>query len=148
MNEENTWIYQGKPFQLPEDHEWYGFVYLITNKHDGRKYCGKKFFWSRTTRVKNKKRKKVLIESDWKTYFGSNNQLKEDVANIGADVFIREILHLCRSKSECAYLEAKEQFDREVLLSKEYYNSWISLKITKKHLQKYAEKKQEQIQID
>jgi hypothetical protein len=68
--------------------------------------------------------------------------LKEDVETAGKANFQREILHLCKTKSECSYLEAKEQIDREVLLSDDYYNSWISLKVTKKHLAKYAKRRQ------
>lgn len=135
------WIYMNESYcEAPERKELYGFVYLITNLSDGRQYVGKKFFWSMRSRQVNGKKKRFLAESDWKEYWGSNDELKKDIEVGGYKNFRREILYLCSSKSECAYLEAKEQIDREVLLSKKYYNSWISLKITKKHLQKYAEK--------
>ena len=93
---------------------------------------GKKFFWSRKTlpiTKTRKRRKRLLVESDWRTYYGSNKYLQEDVVNQGSDMFYREILHLCKTKGECAYLEAKEQFDRNVLLTDEYYNGIISCKI-------------------
>tara|TARA_B100001057_G_scaffold105067_1_gene102532 strand:+ start:807 stop:1241 length:435 start_codon:yes stop_codon:yes gene_type:complete len=129
------WQYQGKEWQPPEEfnHEdVYGFVYLITNRATGKKYVGKKFFWSKKTlpiTKTRKRRKRLLIESDWRTYYGSNKHLKEDVVNQGSDMFYREILHLCKTKGECAYLETKEQFDREVLLTDDYYNGIISCKI-------------------
>ena len=129
------WQYQGKEWQPPEEfnHEdAYGFVYLITNRATGRKYVGKKFFWSKKTlpiTKTRKRRKKLLVESDWRTYYGSNKHLQEDVVNQGSDMFFREILHLCKTKGECSYLETKEQFDRNVLLTDEYYNGIISCKI-------------------
>jgi hypothetical protein len=141
-SKEPEWLLEGKSFtETPERKELYGFVYLITNLITGRKYVGKKLFWFMKTRQINKKKKRFLAESDWRDYWGSNDELKKDIDIAGSSNFKREILHLCSSKSECSYLEAKEQIDRGVLLSKEYYNSWISLKITKKHLAKYAQKK-------
>ena len=135
MTTDNPWLYQGKEWQLPEDFNpdvVYGFVYLITNKKDQKKYVGKKFFWSQKTlpiTKKRKRRKRLKVESDWRTYWGSNKYLVEDVKNHGPEDFTREILHLCKTKGECAYYEAKEQFDREVLLTEEYYNGIISCKI-------------------
>lgn len=76
-----------------------------------------------------KRRKKVLVESDWRTYYGSNNHLNEDVEKQGAEMFHREILHMCKTKGECSYLEAKEQFDREVLLTDDYYNGIIQIRL-------------------
>lgn len=135
MITDNPWLYQGKEWQLPEEFNpdvVYGFVYLITNKMDQKKYVGKKFFWSQKTlpiTKKRKRRKRLKVESDWRTYWGSNKYLVEDVKNHGPENFTREILHLCKTKGECAYYEAKEQFDREVLLTEEYYNGIISCKI-------------------
>ena len=135
MTTDNPWLYQGKEWQLPEDFNpdvVFGFVYLITNKMDQKKYVGKKFFWSQKTlpiTKKRKRRKRLKVESDWRTYSGSNKYLVEDVKNHGPENFTREILHLCKTKGECAYYEAKEQFDREVLLTEEYYNGIISCKI-------------------
>ena len=135
MTTDNPWLYQGKEWQLPEDFNpdvVYGFVYLITNKKDQKKYVGKKFFWSQKTlpiTKKRKRRKRLKVESDWRTYWGSNKYLVEDVKTHGPENFTREILHLCKTKGECAYYEAKEQFDREVLLTEEYYNGIISCKI-------------------
>jgi len=131
----NKWQYQGKDYKLPEDtshKDVYGFVYLITNRATGRMYIGKKFFWSKKTlpiTKTRKRRKKLLVESDWQNYYGSNVHLKEEVDKQGDEMFHREILHLCKSKGECAYIEAKEQFDRDVLLNDKYYNGIINCRI-------------------
>ena len=129
------WLYNGKEWQPPEDFDssiYYGFVYLITNEKTDQKYIGKKFFWSKKTlgiTKKRKRKKKLLVESDWKDYFGSNRLLNEEIIDKGNTHFKREILHLCKSRGECAYMEAKEQFDRDVLLTDEYYNGIIACKI-------------------
>lgn len=128
------WIFMDEVFQ--EDvKNYYGFVYLITNLYNGKKYYGKKSFWFSKTKVVKKKTKKFLVESDWKEYTGSSDILNEDVQSLGLDNFRREILMLCNTKSECSYYEAKYQFESDVLLRPdEYYNSWISCRITRKHL--------------
>ena len=114
--------------------DYIGFVYEITNLTNNRKYIGKKLLRrSKTKQVKGKK-KRTLVESDWKDYYGSNKELQEDVANIGIANFKRVILKLCKSKGECSYYEAKHQFLLDVLVDLSYYNSWISCKIHRKHL--------------
>ena len=95
-------------------------------------YVGKKFFWSKKTlpiTKTRKRRKKLLVESDWKDYYGSNTYLKEEVEKQGDEMFHREILHLCKTKGECAYMEAKEQFARDVLIDDKYYNGIINCRI-------------------
>lgn len=129
------WVYQGIEWQPPEDFDpnnVYGFVYIITNLKNQRKYVGKKFFWSQKTlpiTKTRKRRKKLKVESDWRTYWGSNKHLVAEIEEFGTDNYTREILHLCKTKGDCAYMEAKEQFDRDVLLTEEYYNGIISCKI-------------------
>lgn len=129
------WVYDGKTYELPKDcdhKDVYGFVYLITNRATGRMYIGKKFFWSKKTlpiTKTRKRRKRLLVESDWKNYYGSNVHLKEEVEKQGDEMFHREILHLCKTKGECAYLEAKEQFARDVLIDDKYYNGIINCRI-------------------
>jgi len=131
----NSWLYKGIEFVPPKNFssdDYYGFVYMITNRATGRKYVGKKFFWSKKTlpiTKTRKRRKRLLVESDWRDYYGSNVHLKEEVQKMGADCFHREILHLCKSKGECAYMETKEQFDRDVLLTDDYYNGIINCRI-------------------
>ena len=137
-----TWLYEGKDLeQLPED--CVGFVYLITNCVSGRKYIGKKLakFKKTTTRtVKykngNKRKKKIRsqVDSDWREYYGSNLELIEDVKTLGVENFTREILYLCKSKAECSYVEAREQFSRRVLESEEYYNGHIQVRVHGSHI--------------
>ena len=137
-----TWYYKNEIVtELPE--EAVGFVYLITCTVTGRKYIGKKLAkFSKTTyktvKLKNgtKKRKKIRgkVDSDWQTYYGSNLELQNDVKNLGINKFTREILHYCTSKAETSYLEAREQFDRKVLESKDYYNGQISVRVHGSHI--------------
>ena len=132
----NHWLLEDTIYSPQElnDKEVYGFVYLIENLTNGRKYIGKKFFWSAKTKQVNKKKKRYKVESDWKDYYGSSAELGIEIANIGKESFKRTILHLCKTKAECAYLELKEQIERNVLLSDEYYNAWIQVKVRKSHL--------------
>ena len=137
-----TWLYEGKDIdQLPED--CVGFVYLITNCVSGRKYIGKKLAkFAKTTykivKLKNgtKKRKKIRskIDSDWHTYYGSNIELNKDVAELGSENFKREILYYCKSKAECSYIEAREQFKYKVLESENWYNGHIQVRVHGSHI--------------
>ena len=134
-----TWYYQGEVFE-PNESEiepYVGFVYCITEIDTGKKYIGKKNFWSvrRLPPLKGKKRKRVVRkESDWQTYYGSNDQLKLLVEERGGDAYRREILKLCKSKGELSYAELVEQVEREVLLRDDYYNGIIQVRISSKHL--------------
>lgn len=133
----DQWTYNETPFESEDIGNYAGFVYLITDVSNGKKYVGKKNFWStrRLPPLKGKTRKRtVKKESDWKDYFGSSEQVKLLVESHGRDNFKREILHLCNTKGEMSYLEAKEQFDRNVLFSDEYYNEFIGCKIHAKHV--------------
>jgi len=137
-----TWLFENSLVEtLPED--CVGFVYLITNKLTGRMYVGKKLAkFSKTTyrmvKLKNgkKKRKKIKgkIDSDWQTYYGSNTELNKDVAELGEENFTREILYYCRSKAECSYIEAREQFSRKVLETTNYYNGHIQVRVHGSHI--------------
>jgi len=139
-----TWYFQNEIVEtLPED--CVGFVYLITNNITGRKYIGKKLAkFAKTTyktvKLKNgtKKKKKIRskIDSDWRDYYGSNLELSKDVDTLGRENFKREIMFYCKSKSECSYIEAREQFTHKVLESKDYYNGQISVRVHGSHILK------------
>jgi len=131
------WIYDSKDFTEDLIGDNYGFVYQITNLTNNKKYIGKKFFYSTKTKQVKGKKKKIKVQSDWQTYYGSSDTLKQDVLSLGHDSFSREILHLCRSKGECGYLEAKEQFVRGVMESDDYYNTWIMVRVRKSHIKDY-----------
>ena len=125
------WTYQGKKIDtIPEEYE--GFVYLITNKTNNRKYIGKKLAKFKTTKrpLKGKMNKRRgYKEADWRDYWGSSDKLQADVDELGAENFTREILYFCTSRAEMSYLEAKEQFDRRVLETEEYYNGIINVRV-------------------
>jgi antitoxin component YwqK of YwqJK toxin-antitoxin module len=129
-----NWQYNGSDFTEDLIGDNYGFVYQITNLTNGRKYIGKKFFYSAKTKQVKGKRKKIKVPSDWQTYYGSSAELTKDVLQLGHEQFNREILHLCLSKGDCGYLEAKEQFINGALESDDYYNTWIMVRVRKSHL--------------
>lgn len=140
-----NWIYQGNPV-IEIDDSITGFIYVITNNTDGRKYFGKKQSKFKKTSIKTvtlkngtKKKKKIrtLIDSDWMTYFGSSEELKKDVETLGVVNFSREILQFCYSLTELSYYEAKIQFVTDCLLHPDkYYNSWVSVRTRRDHLLK------------
>ena len=130
------WYYNDEQFDVTPE-EFQGFVYMITDLNNGKKYIGKKFFWKPKTLPKTKTRKrrvKTRVESDWRQYYGSSAEVKTLVENNGADSFKREILRLCKTKGECSYYEAKLQFEYDVLLRDDFYNEFIGCKIHSKHL--------------
>ena len=129
-----TWTYNGAEFTEEMISDNYGFVYLITNTLTGRKYIGKKYFYSSKTKVVKGKKKKFKVSSDWKTYYGSSAEVTKDVLQLGQENFSREIIYLCKSKGECGYLEAKEQFTKGALESDDYYNTWIMVRVRKSHI--------------
>lgn len=135
-----NWTYNNTDFTENDIGDNYGFVYIITNTITGKKYIGKKFFYSMKTKVIKGKKKRYKVFSDWQTYYGSNTELQNDVKLQGMEAFTREIIHLCKSKGECGYLEAKEQFDRSVLESNDYYNTWIMVRVRKSHIKAFNER--------
>lgn len=124
------WYYQNELLEtIPES--TIGFVYCITNLTNNKKYIGKKnFYFSKTKKIKTKK-KRIKVESDWKEYWSSSNSVKEDVEKLGKENFKREIIHLCTSKSQMSYLELREQIDRRVMETDDYYNEYIMARIHK-----------------
>jgi len=149
------WYYKDKPFATTIDlspfasqdgiswtenlNDWQGFVYIITDLTNDKMYVGKKGFWSKKTQppLKGKTRKRrSIVESDWKTYYGSSETVKQLYEEKGDEGFYREILHFCKTKGEMSYLETKEQFDRAVLLDDKYYNGIINCRIHRSHVQR------------
>jgi hypothetical protein len=133
-----SWFFLNTTDEFTEEHigEAFGFVYMITHLKTGRKYIGKKFFTkSKTKQVKGKK-KRSRVSSDWMFYWGSNKKLQEEVKENGKDQYVREILHLCKTRSECSYWETWEIFSRHALMHDSYYNEWVSCRIRKDHLVK------------
>jgi hypothetical protein len=110
---ENPWFYNDKPFTSTDIGDYFGFVYLITNKSNGRRYIGRKYLWQFRT-PKGKKRK-VKSESDWKNYYGSCPELKEDIIKFGRENFSRTILSLHKTKGKTNYEETRQLFNNNVL---------------------------------
>jgi len=136
-----TWLFEEKIFDDPE--QYYGFVYEITNEANGKKYIGRKYFTRAKTLppLKGKVRKRrSRIDSDWRTYWGSSEILKEEIKNYGEENFTRRILRLCKTKGETNYWEAKLQFEFDVLNAKlpngepAYYNENIMMKFTRRNI--------------
>ena len=129
MSYENPWTYLERTFDSDSIGDYFGFVYLITNKSNQRQYIGRKYFWS--FRKPPGKKRKVKQESDWKRYYGSCPELKEDIKKYGKEFFSREILSLHDTKGNCNFEETKQLFLNNVLSealddgSPAYYNSNI-----------------------
>jgi len=129
MSYENPWVFEGRTFLSEDINDLYGFVYRITNIQSGKKYIGRKYFWS--FRKPPGKKKRVRQESDWKRYYGSCPELKEDIKKYGKEIFSREILSLHKTKGLCNYEETKQLFLNNVLSESldtggpAYYNSNI-----------------------
>ena len=124
-------MWKNKPKNI---NDYSGFVYLITNKTNGKKYIGKKKYWfkKRLKPLKGKKRRRIeYVESDWKTYYGSCNDLKADISKLGKNNFSREILKSYKYEWECTYHEARLQFENNVLFDDNYYNGQIRVRLGK-----------------
>ena len=135
-----TWHYKGEvydPSYEDEPKEYQGFVYVITEIDTGMKYVGKKFFHKPKTlpiTLKRKRRVRSIVESDWRSYYGSNAIIQQRIDEGLSAQYYREILHFGKSKGDLSYLEVKEQMDRDVLIRDDYYNGIINCKIHRKHL--------------
>ena len=126
---ENAWLYEGKPFTSNDIGDFFGFVYVITNLQSGRKYIGRKYFWQ-----KRKPRgggRRVTSESNWKKYYGSSGELKQDINNCGHSSFKRTILSLHSTGGKTNFEETRQLFLNDVLTESltdgtpAYYNSNI-----------------------
>ena len=126
------WVYEGREFTSDDIGDFYGFVYRITNLVNGHDYVGRKYF-NTVRKLKPlmgfKRKRKVTKETNWKEYWGSSNRLTTDIEELGLENFKREIICLCESRGDTNYMEAKIQFDEEVLLNPENYNGIIAVKI-------------------
>ena len=134
MSFENVWLWEGKPFNTSDINTFFGFVYIITNTLTGKKYIGRKYFYS-TNRVKqkNKKVRKIIRkESDWYKYYGSSKTLLADIKQFGKENFRREILSLHEGRGDVNYYELKEQILRNVLEHDDYYNDNIMTRFYRK----------------
>lgn len=131
-----TWIYETNAIDETILDSYVGFVYCITNNVDDKKYIGKKLLKFKKSKMIKGKKKKILVESDWKKYWGSNKNLIADVEELGEDKFVREILMLCKSKGECNYWEAKLQFQYCVLETDRFYNDQIMVRVHRSHIKK------------
>lgn len=131
------WHYLDKPFSSADIGNHVGFVYLITDRQNGMKYIGRKVFFNTTKLppLKGSKRKRTKVtESDWQSYYGSCKAIQAIIAVDGVERFRRDILHLCRSKAEAAYIEAKLQFEHDVLVSDDWYNDMIMVRVSGSHM--------------
>lgn len=131
-----AWLYRGEEVGDDVLDKYIGFVYRITNLKTNRQYIGKKLLKKTRTRTIKGRRRKVKSESDWRSYYGSNKVLIEDVKNLGEQNFKREILKFCTSKGAANYYELKYQIDENALESENYYNEWIIAKIHRSHIKK------------
>ncbi|MDB4452930.1 hypothetical protein N9145_01985 [bacterium] len=134
------WLYKNKEINSIEDMpaDTFGFVYLVTHTPSGKKYLGKKQLISNRTLppLKGSKRKrKIQKESDWKTYYGSQTEVKQLVKESKDKLeFVREIIIFTSTKKQLTYFETKLQFVNEVLENDEYLNSNILGKFFRKDL--------------
>lgn len=129
VQDQGHWQFDGE-----FDFDAYGFVYLITNNISDKKYIGKKQMkkMRKLPPLKGKKRKRTkVVDSDWRTYTGSSDNLNDDIKTYGKNKFTFQILRFCNSKSALAYFETKEQFDKDVLLDESYYNGIINIRVGK-----------------
>jgi hypothetical protein len=126
------WIYNGESFSFDMGSNYYGFVYRITNTLNGYDYVGRKYF--KTIRKLKPLKGRVLKrhrikETDWQDYWGSSKRLLEDIDKYGKENFKREIICLCETRGQTNYMEAKIQFDEDVLIKENNYNGIIAIKI-------------------
>ena len=140
------WYYNNEKLEeIPEG--YVGFVYKLTHKSTKKYYIGKKIFHFKKTKQVKGKKKRVLVESDWKTYYGSSEEVASIIQQEGDDVFDRKILRLCRSKAELSYFETKYIFETDALLDPNSYNYWVSARVRSAHLKTLSKEWYESEQI-
>jgi hypothetical protein len=128
-----NWMFEGKEYIHDPAKKYFGFIYIIKNNINGMLYIGKKLFSKAGTKQVKGIKKKVRKESDWSEYWGSSPKLAEDIEKFGKENFSRTIVRLVKTRAEATYYETKLIFETDALLKKEYYNQWVSCKITEMH---------------
>lgn len=141
-----NWLYNNDTVNsdnIPENSV--GFVYLITHNPTGRYYIGKKLLSSvRKTKIGKRElanikadkkangvggrlptKKVVKKDSDWMTYFSSNDEIKGMVKEGKSEEFTREILRWCSTKKSLSYWEVWYQFKYDVLSDEKSFNNNI-----------------------
>lgn len=128
-----AWLFEDAEFG--EDiTQWYGYIYMIENLLNGRKYIGRKYFTMAGYKQVKGKRKKIRKESDWTEYYGSSPTLLKDVETLGKENFKRTILKLCKGRGEVNYFEVKYIIEYDAVLRDDFYNEWIQCKIARSHV--------------
>ena len=139
----NDWTHNGERFTSDDIGDFYGFVYRITNLVNGHDYIGRKYF-NTVRKLKPlmgfKRKRKVIKETDWKEYWGSSKRLLEDIEKHGKHNFKREIICLCDTRGQTNYMEAKIQFEEDVLIKENNYNGIIAIKLGQGSINKLAER--------
>ena len=125
---ENPWLYQGTAFTSDDIGDFFGYVYRITNLQNDKQYIGRKYFYQKRKPKGGKRR--VTSESDWKRYYGSSAELKQDIKEYGKNNFRREIISLHKTLGKVNYEETRQLFLNNVLTEHvdglpKYYNSNI-----------------------
>ena len=137
------WTLDGREFTSDDIGDFYGFVYRITNLSNGHDYVGRKYF-NTVRKLKPlmgfKRKRKVIKETDWKEYWGSSKRLLEDIEKHGKHNFKREIICLCDTRGQTNYMEAKIQFEEDVLIKENNYNGIIAIKLGQGSINKLAER--------
>lgn len=111
-----------------------GFIYLITNINTKKKYIGRKLLTKAAYKTIKGIKKAIRKKSDYEIYYSSSPEIKKEIEIFGTDIFKREILLFCESKSILNYYEEKLQYEIGVLESLEYYNSNIRAKVFKRNI--------------
>lgn len=116
-------------FEVPENA--IAFIYRITNLTNNKFYIGRKMLLSNrkkklTIKEKalegnsRKKFKRDIKPTNWENYWGSNDELKEDIKLLGEDKFKREILIFTTNKTDTSFYEMYYQIKEDVLFKNSY----------------------------
>jgi hypothetical protein len=136
------WTYNGESFSSSMVGDYFGFVYRITNLINEYDYVGRKYFKTKRKLkplIGRKNKRHKIKETDWQDYWGSSKRLLEDIDKYGKENFKREIICLCKTRGQTNYMEAKIQFDEDVLLNEQNYNGIIAIKIGGGSIKELAE---------